>query len=105
MPRETAKPWGARILLKEVDEQEVRHGILIAGSPPPEKPRRAVVVAVGEGRLGFGGERIPIALCPGDVVLFRRTDGLQVVIEDEELVLLDEDDVLATMEPVKVGAA
>ena len=91
-------PLGDRILAARVDpEEEVGGGIVIPDTAK-EKPQEAEVVAVGAGRLGEDGERIPIDVEVGDRILISKFGGTEVKLDGVEHVILREDDVLAVVE-------
>lgn len=92
------KPLGDRILVQRLEtEEEVQGGIIIPDTAK-EKPLEAKVVAVGSGRLGEDGERIPVELSAGDRVLISKYGGTEVKLDGVEHLILREDDVLAVVE-------
>jgi chaperonin GroES len=91
-------PLGDRILARRLESgEEVRGGIIIPDTAK-EKPLEAKVVAVGAGRLGEDGERIPVELKKGDRVLISKYGGTEVKLDGVEHLILREDDVLAVVE-------
>ena len=92
------KPLGDRILARRLEpEEEVRGGIIIPDTAK-EKPLEAEVVAVGAGRLGEDGERMPMELAAGDRILISKYGGTEVKLDGVEHLILREDDVLAVLE-------
>ena len=89
------RPLHDRILLKRIEEQEVKKGGIIIPDTAKEKPQEGEVVAVGEGRRLESGERQPMDVKVGDLVLFGKYSGTDVMIEDEEYLILREEDVFA----------
>jgi chaperonin GroES len=89
-------PLGDRILIRrtEEDEQTTSGGIIIPDTAK-EKPQEGEVIAVGEGRLLDNGDRQPIDVAAGDKILFGKYSGTEVTYENEELLILREDDILA----------
>ena len=89
-------PLGDRILIRrtEEDEQTTSGGIIIPDTAK-EKPQEGEVIAVGKGRLLDDGERQPIDVEPGDKILFGKYSGTEVTYDNEELLILREDDILA----------
>jgi len=89
-------PLGDRILIRrtEEDEQTTSGGIIIPDTAK-EKPQEGEVIAVGKGRLLDNGERQPIDVAAGDKILFGKYSGTEVTYENEELLILREDDILA----------
>ena len=89
-------PLGDRILIRrtEDDEQTTSGGIIIPDTAK-EKPQEGEVIAVGEGRLLDNGDRQPIDVAAGDKILFGKYSGTEVTYENEELLILREDDILA----------
>ena len=89
-------PLGDRILVKrsEDDEQTTSGGIIIPDTAK-EKPQEGEVVAVGNGRLLDSGERQPVDVGVGDLVLFAKYGGTEVTYDNAEYLILREDDILA----------
>ena len=89
-------PLGDRILIRrtEEDEQTTSGGIIIPDTAK-EKPQEGEVIAVGQGRLLDNGDRQPIDVAAGDKILFGKYSGTEVAYENEELLILREDDILA----------
>ena len=89
-------PLGDRILVKrsDNDEQTTSGGIIIPDTAK-EKPQEGEVVAVGNGRLLDNGERQPVDVEAGDLVLFAKYGGTEVTYDNIEYLILREDDILA----------
>ena len=92
------RPLHDRILVKRMEEQEVRRGGIIIPDTAKEKPQEGKVVAVGNGRVTEEGKKIPLDVKAGDRILFGKYSGNEVKIEDEEYVIMKEEDVLAILE-------
>jgi chaperonin GroES len=61
-----------------------------------EAPRRATVLALGAGKLNEETrERQAFQVKVEDVVIFAPFDATKIKVEGEDLILLDEDDILA----------
>ena len=58
----------------------------------------AKVEAVGEGKFDDNGKRIPLDVKKGDRILIGKYAGTEIKIEDQELLILREDEVLAIVE-------
>jgi chaperonin GroES len=89
-------PLGDRILIRrtEEDEQTTSGGIIIPDTAK-EKPQEGEVIAAGQGRLLDNGDRQPIDVAAGDKILFGKYSGTEVAYDNEELLILREDDILA----------
>ncbi len=92
------RPLHDRILVRRIEEGEVKKGGIIIPDTAKEKPQEGEVVAVGEGRRLDSGERQPMDVKVGDLVLFGKYSGTDVMIEDEEYLILREEDVFAIIE-------
>ena len=92
------RPLQDRILVKRVAEEEKTKGGIIIPDTAKEKPAEGKVVAVGNGKLGDDGKRIPLEIKKGDKILFGKYSGTEVKIEGEEQLIMREDDVLAIIE-------
>jgi len=92
------RPLQDRILVNRVAEEEKTKGGIIIPDTAKEKPAEGKVVAVGNGKLGDDGKRIPLEVKKGDKILFGKYSGTEVKIEGEEQLIMREDDVLAIIE-------
>jgi chaperonin GroES len=91
------KPLSDRILIKAIDEEEVKKGGIIIPDTAKEKPQRGEVIATGPGRLTDTGERLAMEVNKGDQVLYGKYSGTEVGIEDDQFIILRETDVLAVL--------
>ena len=91
------RPLHDRVLVKRLEEQEVKKGGIIIPDTAKEKPQEGEVVAVGEGRRLESGERQPMDVKKGDKVLFGKYAGSDVKIDDDEYLILREEDILAVI--------
>jgi len=92
------KPLADRVLVKRLEEKEEKQGGIIIPDTAKEKPQEAEVIAVGPGKRGDDGQRIPIELKKGDKVLISKYGGTDVKIGGVEQVILREDDILAIVD-------
>ena len=88
------RPLHDRILVKRIEEQEVKKGSIIIPDTAKEKPQEGKVIAVGTGKVGDDGKKIPLDVKAGDRILFGKYSGSEVKVEDEEYLILKEEDVL-----------
>lgn len=91
------KPLHDRVLVKRLDGEEVTKGGIIIPDSAKEKPMEGEVVAVGSGRVLNNGEVRPVAVKPGDRVLFAKYAETEVKIGTESYLLLREDDLLGVL--------
>lgn len=92
-------PLGDRVLIQPLEtrgEATTASGIILPGKDQNEKHERGTVAAVGPGRVGSDGKRVPVDVKVGDTVWFKRGyDAETVDVGDEEWVLTSESNVLA----------
>ena len=92
------RPLHDRVVVKRSDaEEQVRGGIIIPDTAK-EKPQEAEVVAVGPGKVGDDGNRSPMDVKVGDRILIGKYSGSEIKINDEDMVILREDEILAVIE-------
>lgn len=92
------KPLGDRVLVKPLEEKEVKKGGIIIPDTAKEKPQEGEVIAVGPGKTDDTGKKIPMEVKPGDRVLFGKYSGNEVKIDDEEYLIMSQDDILGIIE-------
>ena len=93
----TIKPLADRVLVRALEEAEVKRGGIIIPDTAKEKPQEGEVVAVGPGRLNEKGERVAPEVKAGDRVLFGKYSGTDIKIDGQEYLILREDEVLAIL--------
>jgi chaperonin GroES len=92
------RPLHDRVLVERLEEQEVKKGGIIIPDTAKEKPQEGRVIAVGNGKVGDDGKKIPLDVKNGDKILFGKYSGSEVRLDDKEYLILREDDVLAILE-------
>ncbi len=92
------QPLGDRVVVeREASESKTAGGIVLPDSAK-DKPSRGKVIAIGDGRLLDDGSRSKLQVKVGDNVLFTSYAPEVIKINDEELLLMREDDILAVIE-------
>ena len=91
------KPLGDRVVIKQLEAQEVtKSGIVLPGQSK-EKPQEAEVLAVGPGGM-VDGKEITMHVKPGDKVIYSKYAGTEIKIDDKELIIVRQNDILAIIE-------
>ena len=89
------KPLGDRLVVKPIEQEEVSRGGILLPDTAKEKPQEGKVVAVGGGRLTDDGNRLPMDVKVGDIVVYAKYGGTEIKVDEEELMILRESDILA----------
>ncbi|MFC1702867.1 co-chaperone GroES [Patescibacteria group bacterium] len=93
------KPLADRVVVKPLREDEVtKSGIVIPDTVEKERPEKGEVLAVGPGKLLENGERRPVAVQVGDIVLFKKHSPDEFKLDGEEYLLLEESDLIGLLE-------
>ena len=92
------KPLDDRVLVKQLEAQEVTAGGIVLPDAAREKPQRGNVIALGPGKMLDSGKRGKMSLKKGDEVFYGKYAGTEIKIDDQEYVILRESDVLAVAE-------
>ncbi len=90
-------PLNDKIVVERLAADDKTSGGIILPDTAKEKPQRGTVIAVGAGRRDDDGKRIEMDVAAGDEVLFAKYAGTEFKLEDEELLILAEKDILATV--------
>ncbi len=91
-------PLGDKIVVKRLEAEETTAGGIVLPSSAQEKPQQGRVLSIGEGRMNKDGSRSEPQVSEGDRVLFSSYAGTEIAVDDEKLLIMSEDDVLAIME-------
>jgi chaperonin GroES len=95
-------PLHDRVVVKRIEEKEsVKGGIIIPDSAK-EKQQEGEVIAVGGGKREKG-ELVPLDVKVGDRVLFGKYSGTEIKIDDEDLLILREEEILAKLGHAKAA--
>ena len=92
------KPLGDRVILEVTQEEEKTVGGLVLASAAQEKPQTAKVVAVGEGNVLENGQKSPMPVAVGDMVMFEKYAGTEVKYEGNEYLIIAAKDIMAIVE-------
>jgi chaperonin GroES len=88
------KPIGDRVLVKPLDEKEVKKGGIIIPDSAKEKPQEGEVVALGTGKTDDNGKKVEFTVKKGDKVLISKYGGTEIKIEGDNYLIMREDDIL-----------
>ena len=92
------RPLADRVIVKPLNEEEVKKGGIIIPDSAKEKPQEGKVVSVGPGKLDDDGKKIPMNVKKGDRVLMPKYGGTEVKIDDQEYQIIREDEILGVLE-------
>lgn len=88
-------PLGEKLVVRRMDSSETTSGGIVLPDSARDKPQQGRVLSVGDGRLLPDGSRSPHEVHEGDRVVFGNYSGTEVTVDDEALLILSVDDVLA----------
>jgi chaperonin GroES len=91
------KPLADRILVRRIEEQQMKRGGIVIPDTAKEKPQEGEVVAVGPGRMTEDGKRLALEVKKGDRILIGKYEGTDVKIDGTEYTILREGDVLGVL--------
>ena len=92
------EPLGDKVVIKRLEPDDTTAGGIILPDSSRDKPVQGRVLSVGDGRMLPNGERVPHQVSEGDRIVFSRWAGTEVVVDDEELLIMSEDDILAVLD-------
>ena len=92
------KPLEDRVVIRQVEAERTTASGLVIPDTAKEKPQEGEVVAVGPGRIDDNGNRVPLDVKVGDVVIYSRYGGTEVKYDGQEFQILSSRDVLAVVE-------
>ena len=91
------KPLGDRVVIKNVEMEETTKSGIVLTSAAKEKPQMAEVIAVGPGGL-VDGKEVTMNVKPGQKVIYSKYAGTEVKIDGQEIIIVRQNDILATVE-------
>ena len=90
------KPLADRVVIKMVESEETKSGIVLPGTAK-EKPQYAEVMAVGPGGV-VDGKEIKMEVAVGDKVIVSKYSGTEVKLDGQEYTILRQSDILAKID-------
>ena len=91
------RPLGDRVVIQPTPREEMTKSGIVRPDTAKEKPQEGKVLAVGPGRIDDNGNRIPLDVQVGDVVIYSKYGGTEVKYNGEEYLILSARDVLAVV--------
>ncbi|KAB2375714.1 co-chaperone GroES [Actinomadura verrucosospora] len=92
------KPLEDRIVVQPLEAETTTASGLVIPDTAKEKPQEGTVLAVGPGRVDDKGDRVPVDVKVGEVVLYSKYGGTEVKYNGEDYLVLSARDVLAVIE-------
>ncbi|MBD3178907.1 MAG: co-chaperone GroES [Candidatus Latescibacteria bacterium] len=89
-------PLADRVLVKPLEQEEVKKGGIIIPDTAKEKPQEGEIIEVGKGRIDEStGKRIDMEVKKGDRVLYGKYSGTEITFDGTDYLILRESDILA----------
>src|SRR5210317_1589294 len=89
------KPLADRVLVKPIEEQEVKKGGIIIPDTAKEKPMEGEIIEIGSGRVTDEGVKVDLQVKKGDRVLYGKYSGTEVAVDGNEFLIMRESDIFA----------
>jgi len=90
-------PLGPHVVVRRMEAEEKTSGGIVLPDNARQKPRQGRVLSVGDGHILKDGGRARPQVNEGDRVLFNDYAGTEVQFNSEELLILNEDEILAVL--------
>ena len=90
------RPLSDRVLVKPSEkegEKKLASGIILPATTDKEKLMTGTVIAVGPGKRNDVGDRLPVDVSVGDIVVFKKPWDEPLKLDGEEHYVLSESDI------------
>ncbi|MBQ1631294.1 MAG: co-chaperone GroES [Clostridia bacterium] len=87
------KPLFDRVVIRNIETEEVTKGGILLTSAAKEKPQMAEVLAVGPGT-----KDVEMVVKVGDKVVYQKYAGTEVKLDGQEVIVIKQSDLLAVVE-------
>ena len=98
MSKLNIKPLGDKVIVQRIEAEEKTAGGIVLPDTAKEKPKRGIILAVGNGRLLDDGTRSEMQVKKRDEVLFTSYAGTEIKVDGEEYMIMDESDILGIVD-------
>ncbi|MHB8972674.1 MAG: co-chaperone GroES [Pirellulaceae bacterium] len=92
------EPLGDKVVIRPLEPDAKTAGGIVLPDTARARPQQGRILSVGDGRRLPSGERVPHQVREGDRVVFSRYSGTEVVVDNEEVLILCEDEILAVLD-------
>lgn len=92
------RPLHDRVIIKRLSSETKTASGLVIPDNAAEKPDQGEVIAVGPGKRDDSGKVMSLDVKVGDRVLFGKYAGQTVKMNDEELMVMREEDIMAIVQ-------
>jgi len=92
------RPLHDRVIVKREAEERTSPGGIVIPDTASEKPTFGKVIAVGQGKVLENGQVRAPDVKVGDRILFGKYSGTEVKVNNEDLVVMREEDVMAVVD-------
>ena len=92
------KPLSDYLLVDPLETETTLPSGIVLPDSAKEKPQEAKVIAAGPGRRDEDGNRVPMEVKVGDIIMYKKWGGTEVKVDGRELLLVKEEDVIALVE-------
>jgi len=90
-------PLGPHVVVRRTEAEEKTSGGIVLPEGARKKPRQGRVLSVGDGQVLKDGQRAKPQVNEGDRVLFNDYAGTEVQFNNEDLLILHEEEILAVL--------
>jgi chaperonin GroES len=87
------KPLADRVVVKPLEELEMKKGSIIIPDTAKERPMQGEVIEAGPGKTE-DGKLVAMEVKKGDRVLYGKYSGTEVTIDEIEYLIMRESDIL-----------
>ena len=92
------KPLADRVVVRPMEEVEVKKGGIIIPDTAKEKPMQGEVVDVDPCLINDDGKKMPLEVKKGDRILYGKYSGTEVSIDGEEYLIMRESDIFGVIQ-------
>ena len=89
------KPLADRVVVKPLENEEVKQGAIIIPDTAKEKPMQGEVIATGPGKISESGTKMAMEVKKGDRVLYGKYSGTEVTVDGKDYLIMRESDIFA----------
>lgn len=92
------RPLQDRVIVRRTQEEKTTASGLIIPDSATEKPSQGEILAVGKGKAADNGNVIALEVSVGDTVVFGQYAGTEIKSDNETLLIMREDDIVAVID-------
>ena len=92
------KPLFDYLLIEPLEKETTLPSGIVIPDSAKEKPQEGKIIEAGGGKVDSEGKKIEMVVKKGDIVMYKKWGGTEVIVGGKDMLLVKQEDILAIVE-------